>query len=143
MHEMRDPDAHDQPMIIAALTLKTGLKMLDLTNLPEVPSIFDAENRWKIEPILFLRKFIEDASSRVDPEKQYEYAPTQIVCEYLRFCVAPERHQGLHGIVYRSVQSPGGTCYVFFPRLDEKGVDDEWFLENFSGACITASPRIL
>jgi hypothetical protein len=86
------------------------LKLVDFTALPEIPSLFDVQNREKRNVIGFLSAFIKDLSNPVKPDDQVhiEYIPTQVVTEFLKVKL------GVHGIVYGSVKNPGHKCTVIF-----------------------------
>jgi RES domain len=68
---------------VAELRLLKDLRVVDLTRVPPVPSIFEDGPR---ESLLFLRHFAKDVSQPFTPdvELHIEYTPTQVVSEYLR-----------------------------------------------------------
>lgn len=90
-----------------------AVKILDLTRVPWV-SIFDERQGYLAEWCRFMGSFIRDFQRpvRQDGSEHFEYAPTQVVTEFLR--TEAGRHDGLDGILYRSVQRDGGICIVLF-----------------------------
>ncbi len=86
-------------------------KVVDLTKLPTVPSIFDAERRNNRARLIFLHRFANEISSPIEPGRdQIDYVPTQVMTEYLL-----RVHWGsneVHGIRYPSAAYPGEPCVV-------------------------------
>lgn len=78
---------------------KKVLNLIDLTNLPVIPSIYDKERNRHRDTLFFLKEFIRDISKPINPsDSSIEYVPTQIVTEYIKF------NPGLKadGIIYPS-----------------------------------------
>ena len=97
---------------------KPSLLLLDLTALPEPPSVFDDEAYDDYQGILFLRDFAGRISKSVakDGSEDLEYVPSQVVCEF--FAQVFGRGEGgrqLDGIAYRSSVADGGENVVVFP----------------------------
>jgi hypothetical protein len=58
--------------------------VVDLTNLPAVPSMFDSERSGQRRPLLFLHKLVAQLSKPARAtHEQIDYVPTQVVTEYL------------------------------------------------------------
>lgn len=96
------------------------LKLVDLSKLPEPPSIFDNEESPNIEVLNFLREFVIDISKPIDNNDSItEYIPTQVVTEYLRFNPA----LNVDGIIYPSAKDNTFTNIVLF-------YDDEKCMAN-------------
>lgn len=98
-----------------------ALRILDLSSLPDVPSVFSGANRRTRLTIKFLHQFQEAISAPVarDELTHVDYIPTQIVSEYLRFSSvggAP-----VMGIKYPSVALPGSRNTVLF--VDQGGIE--------------------
>lgn len=93
------------------------LNILDLTQLPDEPSIFDGARGGEREAVLFLESFIEEISRpvRKDGGEHIEYVPSQVVCEYFALAFVARDKQRLDGIVYPSAVRPGGCNLVLFP----------------------------
>jgi len=101
---------------IAAFEIARTFPVLDLTKLPQVPSIFDSEERHKRPGIIFLRGFSTDLSRRIekDGREHIEYVPTQVVTEYFRHVHIDQELGKIRGILYRSSQNSSGECCVMF-----------------------------
>ncbi len=98
------------------------LKLLDLTNLPAVPSVFDPNaNRERRHGIAFIRAFVLDLTRPVqkDGREHVEYVPSQVVTEYFRFKFRPPNGRKLDGIQYPSAVHLGGTNVVLFLNADD------------------------
>ena len=97
------------------------LRLLDLSNLPAIPSLFDDDCAWKRMPLIFMWNFVEDVTKTItkDGMEHIDYVPTQIVAEYFRhvFKQADESH--LDGILYRSSREKGGICVALFCVNDD------------------------
>lgn len=96
--------------------------VLDLTNLPPIPSIFDDEDkRVRRAGLIFLHDFREAIAAPIqrDGREHIEYVPSQIVTEYLRYRHELEDGGKLAGIVYPSARHSGGTCCVLFVQAEE------------------------
>jgi hypothetical protein len=105
-------------------TLKE-LTVVDLTDIPPVPSIFEGGAR---ESLQFLHHFAEDVSEPFSPDKSehIEYAPTQIVSEYLRQRLQGSQGEPIQGLLYRSAKEEGSTNLALFMRSEEvEGVPQE------------------
>ena len=72
---------------VAEFELLTELTVVDLTDIPSIPSIFERGPR---ESLRFLHKFAENVSQPFEPDSEIhiEYTPTQVVSEYLRHRMA-------------------------------------------------------
>ncbi|MFF5435941.1 RES domain-containing protein [Streptomyces achromogenes] len=115
-----DPDvavaeisAHDpRPFAaVAAFEPARPLSVIDLTALPEPPSLFDPRWSGLFLPVTFIRAFAQDLSRPVvlDGREHLDYVPTQVVTEYFRWA-APLR---VDGILFRSARD-GGLNYGLF-----------------------------
>ncbi|MET3708867.1 RES domain-containing protein [Arthrobacter sp. UYEF6] len=85
--------------------------VVDLTDIPPVPSPFDQERRHQGWMISFLESFVEKISEPIQMGRdQVDYVPTQVMTEYLL-----RIHWGrdkIHGIRYPSAAHEGGVCVV-------------------------------
>jgi hypothetical protein len=91
-------------------------KILDLTKLPECPSLFDEDQREQRNLIGFLESFVRDVSRSIskDGREHIEYVPTQIFTEYFRYLFRDDDNDHIHGILYRSSKHRRGVCCVLF-----------------------------
>jgi len=101
---------------IGKFRLLKPINILDLSNIPSAPSIFDKENRHLRETIFFLRAFLRDLSKPVskDGQENIDYVPTQIVTEYFRHVFQIEHKLVINGIVYPSSRNQSGKSLVLF-----------------------------
>ena len=92
--------------------------VLDLTNLPQLPSVFDESQLRAREAILFLNDFVADICQPVlkDGREHISYVPSQVVSEYLAQVFKTPDGGQLDGIVYPSAISPGSVNLAMFPR---------------------------
>lgn len=104
--------------VIASFEASRDLRILDLSDLPPLPSIFDGNQRWERERLLFLRHFVKEISRpvRKDGHEHIDYVPSQVVSEYFAQVHRVSSNQRLDGIVYPSAVRPGGVNIVIFPR---------------------------
>jgi HEPN/RES N-terminal domain 1/RES domain len=93
-----------------------GLRVLDLTNLPQTPSVFLADAFEQRIRITFLKRFVRDLQKPIarDGREHIEYVPTQVVTEYFRHVFEDEEGRRLDGILYRSAKTAGGVNCVLF-----------------------------
>ncbi len=116
--ETMDPDrAKGSIANIAEFELLKPLKVLDLTkqSLPSIPSIFDEKNRHLRDGIIFLRSFLIDLTRPVikDGREHFEYVPTQVVTEYIRYFPLKGQNKPVFGILYDSAQTGNKACVLF------------------------------
>ena len=131
--ETLDPGQHEgQIMSIGTFRAVRDLQVLDLANLPDIPSVFDVENHYLIHPLRFLHAFAEDIAKPIerDGREHIEYVPTQIVTEYFRRVFRGPDKASLDGIIYRSARHVGGNAFVLFCEnsqcLEPEAEVDPW-----------------
>ncbi|MFT5872629.1 MAG: hypothetical protein ACI8WT_001565 [Clostridium sp.] len=83
-------------------------------NYIKVPSLFDEQNRNKIEAIIFLKRFNENITRKIEKLKSVEYVPVQVVAEYFRHLFLSENNCKIDGIIYNSSIMNTGICYALF-----------------------------
>jgi hypothetical protein len=137
--ETYGPKTHPGKKIaVACFRNNRPLLLLDLTNLPAVPSIFDLRMRYEHPRLLFLRDFETEFVKPVDREEDghTEYVPTQVVTEYVRHRLRTSDGRQIDGIYYRSSRKRDSTAVVIFadpehcgPRSDKRVFAPEPFLE--------------
>lgn len=103
---------------VAAFETAREMRVVDLTDLPPVPSLFDEGRRHLRSGISFLRDFVEDVAKPIkkDGREHIEYIPTQIVTEYFRHIFRTEGGSRVRGVIYRSSRNGNGKCSVLFVR---------------------------
>lgn len=112
-------EARNEELKVATIAIfKTlrKLRVLDLTKLPDVPSIFDQHKRRYRPSIKFLRAFVADISKPIekDGREHIEYVPTQVFTEYIRHIYEGDEGNKLEGIVYSSARCKNGVACVLF-----------------------------
>jgi len=108
---------------IARFLSARPLLLLDLTDLPSLPSPFDGANLELRKPLLFLRKFVADLAKPIqrDGYEHVEYVPTQVVTEYFRHRFATPDGDKLDGIQFASSRDGGSVSVVLFCEQDGCG----------------------
>ncbi|MGZ4968699.1 MAG: HEPN-associated N-terminal domain-containing protein [Methylobacter sp.] len=93
------------------------LQILDLTVLPEKPSIFDAQHYEELVGLFFIDEFINEITKSVirDGREHIEYVPSQVVSEYFALVFHLEDGKRLDGIKYPSSVRSGSHNLVLFP----------------------------
>jgi hypothetical protein len=88
------------------------LRLIDLTNLPDLPSIFDGAARKRYFVLRFLQKFVDDITLPVelDGQEHIDYVPTQVFTEYFRHAFP----SAVDGLMFPSTQGPGNNVVLFF-----------------------------
>jgi hypothetical protein len=106
-------------------TLKE-FKVLDLTRIPDIPSIFDATSNYQRPPLIFLHDFLADFTKKVvkDGREHIEYVPTQVITEYFRRVFRDGEGDELKGIIYPSPRTESGISWVLFFDNDDCIQDD-------------------
>ena len=100
------------------------LRIIDLTNLPEV-SLFDEEKNSHYQGMQFLHRFVRDVIKPItrDGREHIEYVPTQVVTEYFRYVFSTQYKIEINGIKYPSSKMKGSSCYVLFFGQDDVADD--------------------
>jgi RES domain/HEPN/RES N-terminal domain 1 len=106
----------DPLAVVGRFETRRPLRILDFTRRPKVPSIFDRERRRQGEMARFLEAFIADVTRPIVPDGlvHIEYAPTQVVTEFLRWF--PEIH--IDGFALPSAQTHRRTYILFLGPMD-------------------------
>ena len=143
LEEVRSAAASRIAFTIAEFENIRPLRILDLSRIEAVPSLFDEDRRHMRMALIFLSHFAEEISKPIsDFEKAYEYVPTQVMTEYFRHLFHQPReiripslplpfqnaaiphpspattyietHLQLDGIAFRSSKRVGGVNYTLF-----------------------------
>lgn len=105
----------------------TPLEIVDLRDLPAVPSLFDPERRHLRAPIYFLHGFVKDVTEVADPtdKQNLDYVPTQVVAETLRYALTGASGP-VTGVLWRSSKDPSLTsCVLFVSSADVADLGSE------------------
>jgi hypothetical protein len=115
----------DDTFKVGQFKLLKEATVMDLTALPEIPSIFDADRETERQMAIFLRQFIRDLSKPIVHDGQgehIEYVPTQVVTEYFRTSKATTE-LNVVGLRYSSARCRG-KCLVLFGGPELVMVDE-------------------
>lgn len=109
-------------LVVAEFKTLRDLTLLDLGELPELPSVFDESRAQEYSSLIFLREFADEVSHPVakDGREHLEYAPTQVVCEFFAQAQDIEGERRIEGIIYGSAVFPEGRNIVLFPDHDDE-----------------------
>lgn len=104
-------------IIIASFKVCRQLSIIDLSKLPEIPSIFESERHHERELIYFLINFVNEISKPVnkDEAEHIDYVPSQVVCEYFAKVFRTYDGEAIGGLAYPSTIRPTGVNIVLFP----------------------------
>jgi hypothetical protein len=99
------------------------VRVLDLTRRPSRPSPFDSSRRRESQMAAFLDLFVSSITHPVIPDgrQHVEYAPTQVLTEFLRW--APERK--IDGLILPSAQTSRPTYVLFYDQAGFTTVGQE------------------
>jgi len=98
--------------IVGAFETTRELTLLNLADLPPVPSLYHESGRGThYHDLKFLHSFAGDLGRPItfDGREHVEYVPTQVITEYLRFV----SENKVEGILFRSAQNNGVNCVLF------------------------------
>lgn len=110
--------ADDKKSFVATGIFKTK-KELHVVNLVDLPNA----NIWSghdYESMLFIHKFSHEISQPVDNNAiHYDYVPTQVFTEYLRYMMNTSDGKSIDGIIYKSCKCPNVCNIVLFCNQEE------------------------
>lgn len=115
--ETFDPElGKDKIMSIGTFESLRQLRVLNLVDLPPVPSVFDESKRGLIHSLRFLHGFARSIAAPIkrDGYEHIEYVPTQVVTEYFRRVFRTGDEEALDGIIYNSAREVGERAIVLF-----------------------------
>jgi hypothetical protein len=108
--------------------LTKDANLVDLSDIPPVPSIYDEKERRRLRsPLFFPRGFRETSVGELlrNGREHVEYVPTQVVTEYFRHIFATRDGARPDGIVYPSAQHEDGESLVLFIERQDCLAADE------------------
>lgn len=111
----------DGDTITAGLFETSGsIRVIDLTNLEAVPSMFDETRGYLRRPLLFLHRFVEEVRKPARRDWEHlDYVPTQVMTEYLLHIYFEGR--AVKGLLYPSAQT--GRASVVLQVANEQCCD--------------------
>jgi hypothetical protein len=100
-------------------------KVVDLSHLPDTPSLFDSDRRHLRPWTHFIRDFVHDFSKPIarDRRQHVEYGPTQYVTEYIKIKMPGH----IKGVIFPSSKARGGRSCVLFFKNEECRSDGEGY----------------
>lgn len=121
---------HDRVVTLARFKALRDLNVLDLTDLPGMPSQFDKQEHPERAPIGFLHSFVWDFCKPIErtASAYAEYAPTQAVTEYVRHRLKTNAGHPIDGIIYNSSRHAASVAVVLFAEARDCGPRTREFL---------------
>ncbi|MBQ7192248.1 MAG: RES domain-containing protein [Paludibacteraceae bacterium] len=118
-------DSEKKVCVVAQFAVKRDLVVLDLTELPPLSFWNDY---W--QELAFIYSFSKEISKPiVKNQGPYEYVPTQIFAEYIRFCCSDLKGHDIDGIIFNSSKCRSKNIVLFY---DQKKSQDVLILENIT-----------
>lgn len=130
--EIYDSNGSDCKVItIALFEAIRDLHIIDLTQLPEIPSLFSDEKRHLRGGVAFLHEFVKELSKPIskDGYEHIEYVPSQIVTESFRHKFIDDYGHHPDGILYPSSRNENGVSIVLF-ALNKQCVDENKAIQD-------------
>ena len=115
---IREVSQEPAQILVAQFRLKREVNVLDLTEVPDPPSVFALNEYDRRQGILFLQSFVTRITMplKKDGKEHIEYVPSQVVSEYLAQVFSLGTiGQNIDGIVYPSTVASLGQNVVIFP----------------------------
>ena len=108
---------------IAKFSTKHGLLVLDLTELPSLPSMLDLDKYEIRQSVLFLEEFVKAITLPVsrDGREHIDYVPSQVVSEFFTQVFRTKEGHKIDGMIYPSAVVPDGKNVVLFPPQESTG----------------------
>ncbi|MCR6480850.1 RES domain-containing protein [Variovorax sp. ZS18.2.2] len=102
---------------VAIFRSEAPLRIVDFTDIPPIPSLFDPEHSASYDQLAFLRSFVDEISQPVDRQRlpDIHYVPTQVMSEYLAQGFETTDDRPLDGVMYPSAARPRGRNIALFP----------------------------
>ena len=115
-------DGQPAEATIAVFRITEDLKVLNLVDLPQIPSLFAGDEENGDRPtIAFLHEFNRDFTRPVEKNgrEHIDYVPSQVVTEYVRYRLMQATGHRVDGILYRSARIEEGIgCVLFYSHND-------------------------
>jgi len=113
--EIASATMHPSVLTIALFRNLRPIRILNLRDIPEIPSLFDEKRRHQRMALMFLRDFADEISRPISvAAAPYEYVPTQVMTEFFRYLFHQEDDEPLDGVAFRSSKRSGGIYYTLF-----------------------------
>lgn len=104
----------NKAVTVASFKPASDLLVLDLADLPAIPSFFDERDSLR-HALYFLNKFSQAVSQPIDKDgiDHIEYVPTQAFTEFVRYEITVFNENSIDGIRYKSAAGKD-TCFAIF-----------------------------
>lgn len=116
---LKEIEINKSCITIGTFVANKDIYLLDLVDLPPVPSLFDKKERDKRTALLFLNLYTKEVRKNYKDNPEFEYIPTQVFSEYIRHVLAMPCGRNFDGIRYRSAKDNGKICYTLFLNPDQ------------------------
>ena len=105
---------------IGTFELMRNVSVLDLSRLPDIPSIFDQQQIDLRAPLRFLHHFRWKISEAIelDGREHIEYTPTQVVSEFIKHRFRDADGRNVEGVLYPSARREDGTNIILFIKSE-------------------------
>ncbi|MAL16849.1 MAG: hypothetical protein CL670_07325 [Balneola sp.] len=119
-------DTTPSTYVVGKFELREPMIVVDLTDLPPLPSIFENDKSSKLNALIFLKSFVEAISTPVtkDGREHIDYVPSQIVSEFFAQVLLIDDDKKIDATIYPSSIDKGHTNLVIFPKHNINGQDD-------------------
>ncbi len=130
INETYQPVNNNKKATVGKFVLVKPINVLDLTDLKDMPSIFDKNKRDNRSAIKFFKSFVDDISQPItkDGQEHIDYVPSQIVSEYLRYNYTCKRGNQIEGILYPSSKDNKQKSCVLF--INNEHCFDDFSIDN-------------
>ncbi len=107
---------------LATMSFVKELRVIDLSELPDPPSVFEIDKYDQLHEIRFLRALQADISKRItkDGREHIDYVPTQVVSEYFRSKFMLEDGNRVDGVLFSSSKIENGKNLALFCSTHEE-----------------------
>ena len=116
--EIGSPRDQNKAPSVAEFQVDRLLKVINLSELPDLPHPLAIDRRDERIKAKFLHSFVASITQEVhkDGREHVDYVPSQVVCEFLAQAYAMPDGSPIDGIIYPSAVSPDGINLLVFPK---------------------------
>jgi hypothetical protein len=102
------------------------LTVIDFSNIPSIPGLFDLSRSHQRDSLLFLKEFVQDVSKPIsnNGSEPIEYVPTQILTEYFRHVMKIKGINRIDGFIYPCSKSHKLNSCTLFLQSENCTQDD-------------------
>ncbi|ADE13442.1 RES domain protein [Nitrosococcus halophilus Nc 4] len=124
--ETYEPCLESKKAICGVFEPVRSLSVIDLSDTPYLPSLFDEHARHNRSNLSFLYDFIADFTKPIERNDRVhvDYVPTQIATEYIRHIFKTYEGSEIDGVIYPSSKNKGKKAIVIF-ATSEQCVDQD------------------